>query len=304
MATAVAGKPRRRSAVLFPSAGRSRDRRTVAGYQRNRLFTVLCFVVLLIFAAIWAIPLLWAVDTSIRPEGEITTNPTDWWTSHPTLSAYKYIVNNSELPTWYLNSFITATVTAILTVIVCSMAGFALSRTRMWGRRSISALLLAGILIPGQVLILPSFQEFNAMHLLNTYWALILPGIAAPVAVFIFASFFAGVPTELVEAARVDGAGWFRIYARVFMPLSRPAVSAVAIFTFVWTWNGFLWPLLVLTSAKLMTIPVGLASVQSAYGIIYGQVMASAVMGALPLLVVFLFFQRRIVEGVSTTGIK
>lgn len=292
------------SAISAAAPAARTSRYVVGSRDRNRLFTALSTVVLLIFAALWLVPLLWALDTSIRPEAEITANPTSWWTSHPTLSAYKTIINNSDLPNWYLNSFITATLTALLTVVVCSMAGFALSRTRMWGRHGINTLLLAGILIPGQVLILPSFQEFNAMHLLNTYWALILPGIATPVAVFIFASFFSGIPNELAEAARVDGASWFRIYATVFMPLCRPAVSAVAIFTFVWTWNGFLWPLLVLTSTKLMTIPVGLASVQSAYGIIYGQVMASAVLGALPLLVVFLLFQRRIVEGVSTTGIK
>jgi multiple sugar transport system permease protein len=122
--------------------------------------------------------------------------------------------------------------------------------------------------------------------------------------VFVFASFFDGLPKDLVESARLDGAGWFRIYSRIFMPLCKPAISAVTIFTFVWTWNQLLWPLLVLSSTKLMTIPVGLASVQSAYGIIYGQVMASAVLGALPLIVVFLLFQRRIVEGIANTGIK
>ncbi|MGI8868617.1 MAG: carbohydrate ABC transporter permease [Mycobacteriales bacterium] len=295
-AVSAVAPPRRRTGV-----GRSA---VLGGGGGSRLFTTLCAVVLLIFAAIWAIPLLWALDTSFRPESEINTHPTSWWTSHPTLSAYHYIFANSDLATWYLNSFITATVTMILTVVVCSMAGFALSRTRMAGRRALMTLLVAGILIPGQVLILPSFQEFNAFSLLNTYWAIILPAIATPVAVLIFAAFFSGIPADLVDAARVDGASWLRIYTTVFIPLSRPAVSAVAIFTFVWTWNGFLWPLLVLTSTKLMTIPVGLASVQSAYGIIYGQVMASAVMGAAPLVVVFLFFQRRIVEGMSTTGIK
>jgi multiple sugar transport system permease protein len=150
----------------------------------------------------------------------------------------------------------------------------------------------------------PLFREFAAVGMIDTYWAVILPQIPAPVAVFVFKQFFDGVPHELEEAALVDGASRFRIFRQIFLPLSRPAISAVAIFTFVWSWNNFLWPLLVLTSTNLMTLPVGLATVSSAYGIQYASIMASAILGALPLLVVFLLFQRRIVEGIAGTGLK
>lgn len=272
--------------------------------RRGRVFNWLCLAVLLVFCALWAIPLLWALDTSLRPESEITQHPTSWWTNNWNISAYRQVIDNSDLPHWYANSLITSAISAILSVVVCSLAGFAMARTQFRGRGLVGGLLLAGIVIPGQVLIIPMFQEFGAFHLLNTYWAMILPAIATPVAVFVFASFFAGIPEELAESARMDGAGWLRIYASIFMPLSRPAISAVTIFTFIWSWNSFLWPLLVLTSAKIMTIPVGLASVQSAYGIIYGQVMASAVLGAIPLVLVFLLFQRHIVEGLATSGLK
>jgi multiple sugar transport system permease protein len=132
----------------------------------------------------------------------------------------------------------------------------------------------------------------------------ILPQIPTPIAVFVFKQFFDGIPHELEDAAVVDGASRFRIYWRIWMPLSRPAISAVAIFTFVWAWNFFLWPFIVLTGTRVMTIPVGLATVQSAYGIHYAQIMASAILGGLPLLVVFLLFQRRIVEGIAGTGLK
>jgi multiple sugar transport system permease protein len=272
--------------------------------RRHRYFTVFCVSVLVVFAAVWLVPLLWALDTSIRPEGEIVEAPTRWWTTHPTLSAYHEVLSAGRLPAWYLNSFIVAALTAILTVVVCSMAGFAVSRIRFRGRRIATGLALAGLMIPPQVLIMPQFQEFSGMHLLNTYWALVLPALPTPVAVFVFASFFDGLPGELVESSRLDGASWFRIYSRIFMPLCRPAMSAVFIFTFVWSWNSFLWPLLVMTSTDTMTVPVGLSVVQDAYGIQYAQVMASAVLGALPLLLVFLLFQRRIVEGIANTGIK
>jgi multiple sugar transport system permease protein len=128
--------------------------------------------------------------------------------------------------------------------------------------------------------------------------------VPTSVAVFVFASFFSGLPGELAESARIDGAGWFRVYSRIFLPLCKPAASAVFIFTFVWSWNNFLWPLLTMTSTEVMTIPVGLNVVQDSYGIRYAQVMASAVLGALPLFAVFLIFQRRIVEGIANTGIK
>jgi multiple sugar transport system permease protein len=132
----------------------------------------------------------------------------------------------------------------------------------------------------------------------------VLPAVAVPIAVVIFVSFFSGIPAELAEAARVDGASWWKIYRTIYMPLSKPAISAVFIFTFVWKWNDFLWPLLTLTNPRIMTLPVGLSQVSSAFGIMYAELMASAVLGALPLIVVFLLFQRQIVEGIATTGIK
>lgn len=272
--------------------------------RRSQAYRALVSTVLVLLALIWLVPLAWALITSIRPEGEITTNPTSWWTAHWTLQGYREVIHSSQILTWYLNSFITAGVSALASVVFCSMAGFALARTQFLGRRIVLALLLAGLVIPPQVLIIPMFQEFSGLHLTNTYWSLILPTIPNAVAVFVFMTFFQGIPADLAEAARVDGANWWRIYRNIYLPLSRPAISAVAILTFVWTWNNFLWPLLVLTSTRTMTIPVGLASVVSGYGTHYAEVMASAVLGALPLLAVFVLFQRNIVEGVTSTGLK
>jgi multiple sugar transport system permease protein len=297
MASATAARPGVRRREKAGAHGLSTE-------QRSRAFNALCSTVVLLLALIWLVPLLWALVTSLRPEGEITTHPTSWWTAHWTLDGYRELIHSSDILVWYMNSFITAAVSALFTVVTCSMAGFALARTRFTGRRVVLGLLLAGLVIPPQVLILPMFQEFTALHLTNTYWALILPTIPNVVAVFVFMTFFSGIPTELHDAARADGASWMRIYTSIYMPLSRPAISAIAILTFVWTWNSFLWPLLVLSSTKTMTIPVGLASVASGYGAHYAEVMASAVLGALPLLAAFVLFQRQIVEGVASTGLK
>ncbi len=159
-------------------------------------------------------------------------------------------------------------------------------------------------MVPGQILIVPLFTEMQALRLVDTYWGIILPQVASPVAVFIFKQFFDGIPRELEEAAILDGASRLRVYWQIWMPLSRSAIAAVSIFTFVAAWNNFLWPFIVITNPDMMTLPVGLSQVQTAYGIRYAQIMASAVLGGLPLLVVFLFFQRQIVQGIAGTGIK
>ena len=280
--------PRRRDQSAVRAQARTTDRRA-------RYFNWFCASVLLVFAAIWLIPLLWALDTSLKPDAVIAAQPTSWWTGSWTFHAYSELFNLGNIQTWYLNSFVIATLSAVFAVLACSMAAFAIARTQFRGRQAIYGLIAAGLLIPPQVLIVPQFQEFNAAHLLNTYWVQVLPAVAVPIAVVIFVSFFSGIPGELAEAARVDGASWWKIYRTIYMPLSKPAISAVFIFTFVWKWNDFLWPLLTLTNPRIMTLPVGLSQVSSAFGIQYAEIMASAVLGALPLIVVFLLFQRRIV---------
>jgi multiple sugar transport system permease protein len=270
--------------------------------RRMRVFNATCVGVLIALALLWLVPLLWAVDTAIKPNAE-TTNPT-WKIENPTLESFRTLLEQGDILNWYAASLITATFSALGTVVAASLAAFALSRMRFRYRWVIFWFILIGIMIPRQVLIVPQFREFQAVNLLNTYWSIILPQIPLAIAVFIFKQFFDGLPRDLDEAARIDGAGFFHIYRRIAMPLARPAVSAVAIFSFVWTWNDLLWPLLALTNPKLMTIPVGLATVQGTYGIRYADTMASAILGALPLVLVFLLFQRRIVEGMANTGLK
>jgi multiple sugar transport system permease protein len=269
---------------------------------RTRLFNWICAIVLFVFALLWLVPVLWALDTSLKPNEE--TTQTTWLIENPTFDAFGRVLRDTDILRWFGSSVIIAIITTVGTVIVASMAAYALSRMRFRYKNLLFWGVLAGIMIPGQVLIVPQFREMDAFNLLNTFWGVSLPQIPTAIAVFIFKQFFDGIPRDLDEAARVDGAGFFRTYWQVIMPLSRPVVSAVAIFTFVWSWNNLLWPLVVLTNPKLMTIPVGLATVQGSYGIRYADTMASAILGALPLVLLFLFFQRRIVEGIAGTGLK
>ena len=290
------------SDILEPTAERRRPVEAARVDSRGRLFNWICAIVLILFALIWLVPVLWALDTALKPNEE--TTQTTWLIENPTFDAFGRVLRDTDILRWFGSSLIIAIITAVGTVLTASLAAYALSRMRFRYRDVLFWLVLAGIMIPGQVLIVPQFREMDSFNLLNTFWAVSLPQIPTAVAVFIFKQFFDGLPKELEEVARMDGAGYLRIYARIIMPLARPAVAAVAIFAFVSSWNDLLWPLLVLSNPDIMTIPVGLATVQGAFGIRYADTMASAILGAVPLVAVFLLFQRNIVEGIAGTGLK
>ena len=299
MATAVAA-PEADTSTTKAKPRRERGQLDQGGKAFNRLAAT-CVT---LFALIWLVPFLWAVITSLRPNEEIAANPTTPWSDNFSLDAYDFAWNSSPMGYWYINSFIISTLAVIFTVVICSMVAFALVNLGFRGKAAVFAIILAGLMLPTEALVLPQFLEFRALGLLGTYWAIILPGVALPVAVFVFHSFIKAIPPALIEAARLDGASWWRIYYQVVMPLCRPAISAVAILTFITSWNAFLWPLLVLTQTKSQTIPVGLSSLIGGAAIQYAETMASAVLGILPLLAVFLLLQRQIAQGVANTGIK
>jgi multiple sugar transport system permease protein len=285
-----------------PLTATQAQRYAASADRRTRLFNRCCTGVLIAFALLWLVPLAWALDTALKPNGE-TISPT-WAIENPTLASFRTLLAEGNILNWYAASFIISALAATGTVLTASLAAYALSRMRFRYRWLAFWFILVGVMIPRQVLIVPQFRELGAVNLLNTYWAVILPAIPTAIAVFVFKQFFDGIPKDLDEAARIDGAGFFHTYRRIVLPLARPAVSAVAIFSFVWAWNDLLWPLLALTNPEIMTIPVGLATVQGSYGIRYADTMASALLGALPLVLVFLLFQRRIVEGIAGTGLK
>ncbi|MEU2337182.1 carbohydrate ABC transporter permease [Streptomyces sp. NPDC006654] len=269
-----------------------------------KLFNRLCAVCLTLFALIWLVPFVWALITSLRDDAAITRSPTSIFDGGWSLHAYATAWDNHPIGTWYLNSLVIAALAVIFTVAFCSMAGFALAFLRFRGRALVMAVVTAGLMLPTEALVLPQFIEYRSFHLLGTFWALVLPSVAAPISVFVFHAFFRGIPTALIEAARIDGASWWRVYATVCMPMCRPAVSTVAILTFIGSWNSFLWPLLVLSQTRSQTIPVGLASLVDPTSPQYAEIMASSVLGFIPLIAVFLVFQRQIVQGIATTGIK
>jgi multiple sugar transport system permease protein len=277
---------------------------TVSRRWERKLGSGAALVLLVVLAIIWIMPLLWALDTSLKPEGETTAIPISWFASHFTLAAFITTFATTSMGRWYFNSALTSVIISIATVILASMAAFAFSRIPFRGRGILFWIILAGIMVPGQILIVPLFAQMESLRLVDTYWGIILPQIASPIAVFIFKQYFDGIPHELEEAAIMDGASRWRVYWQIWMPLAKPAIAAVAIFAFVFSWNNFLWPFIVITGNDMMTLPVGLSTVQTSFGIRYAQIMATALLGGIPVLIVFLFFQRQIVQGIAGTGLK
>ena len=279
-------------------------RTAINSRQRRKIANGSIFAVLIVLAIIWLLPILWAIDTALKPESETTAIPVSWLASHFTLDAFISTLAASSIFTWYGNSILTSTIISVVTIIIASLAAFSFSRIPFRGKNILFWVILAGIMVPGPLLIVPLFTQMQALGLVDTYWGIILPQLASPIAVFIFKQYFDGIPHELEEAATMDGASLFRVYWQIWMPLARPAIAAVGIFAFVLSWNNFLWPFIVITSNNLMTVPVGLSTVQTSFGIRYAQIMATAVLGGIPVLIVFLFFQRQIVQGVAATGLK
>jgi multiple sugar transport system permease protein len=270
-----------------------------------RAFKIVTRVVLSIFAVLWLLPTLWALRTSLVSNATASLGAEAVLKdTNPTRHSYSVLLQSGDIWNWYVASAVTSVLTVVLTVLFASMAGYVLSRMQFRGRWLVFMLVVLGIMVPTQVLIVPIFRELSAMHLLNTYWSVILPQVPAVVAVFIFKQFFDGLPREMEEAARIDGAGPWRIYRSIVMPMSTPVISAVGILTFVTVWNNLILPLYTLTNPKLMTIPVGLATVQGSYGQRLADIQASAILGALPLVILYFFFQRRIVEGFAGSGVK
>ncbi|MFG2739549.1 carbohydrate ABC transporter permease [Streptomyces chartreusis] len=294
-ATATPLRPRRRP-PLAPA-----EPSLVLGH--GRLPRVLAGTALAVLAAVWLLPFIWAVATSVQSEQDAASPDLSPIKGAFTTEAYRQILERGNVTVWAFNSFLIAGLVTLITVVVSTLAAYGFSRGTFRGRRSLLAVTVAAILVPPQLLVVPLFEQMLLFNLVDTYAAVILPQVVAPMMVFILKRFFDGIPRELEDAARMDGASEFRVFLSIVLPLSRPIVAAVAIFVFIGAWNNFMWPFIVTNDPDLMTLPVGLATVKDAFGIQYAQSMASALLAALPLIVVFLFFQRRIVDSVATTGL-
>lgn len=274
------------------------------------LTRIIWYVLLAALLVVMLAPIAWMLSTSFKPETEISTIAVRWIPRTFTLDNYRRVFERFNILRWSLNSLIVSGTATLLVLLLDSLAGYALARMHFAGRGLIFAVILSMLFVPMQITVVPLFLMFSKVNLTDTYLALILPVGANVTGVFLMRQFFLNIPYELEDAARVDGASTLRIWWSVVLPLAKPALTAVAIVTFLSAWNSFFWPLIATRTDVSRTLPVGIAQFMSlrpgqAQGAqAYGQAMAGAVIAALPPILVFYMLQRYFIEGISMTGIK
>ncbi|NTW40438.1 MAG: carbohydrate ABC transporter permease [Cellulomonadaceae bacterium] len=250
-------------------------------------------------------PFLWMALSSVKPEGEIRQVPPTWWPQTFTLDNFRELFSRLDFPQFFANSALVAVAVTLGNLVFCSMLGYAFAKIDFWGRDWLFRIVLGTLMIPGMVTLVPLFVLVSNLGMVNTYWGLILPFLAGPFGVFLMRQFIMGLPDELIDAGRVDGASELRIFAGIIMPLCRPALATLAILTFLASWNNFLWPLVVASTEDKYTLPVALALYSVGQNSTqYGLLLAGAVVVVVPVLILFLALQRYVVQGLATTGLK
>jgi multiple sugar transport system permease protein len=264
---------------------------------RPSLFQLLAAVA----AFVWMLPLIWMLSMALTSNDALQRSSTGLLPAELTLDNFLAVFEVGVILRWFANSFIVTIAATVFSVAFCAMAGYAFARIDFPGRRTLFVIVLAGLMVPKEAMFIPLFLMFSEVDQHNTYQALFLPRIAFPLGVFIMTQFFRKVPPEYEEAARIDGAGRWRIFVSVMLPLARPAMASLAIFTFVLTWNDYLWPLVSATQREMFTVTTGLASLQSNFAAAteLGELMARGLVGSLPLLIIFLLFQKQLIRGIT-----
>ena len=268
--------------------------------RRELVVTIVLHIVLVIGAIIALAPMAWMLSASVMPTGEATAYPPRFFPSRVTFSHYGQLFTRLELGRYLLNSaFLAVTVTAT-SLVINSLAGYAFAKLRFRGRDRTFRLLSLGLVLPVQVAMLPLFLLMKQMHLVNTYWGVIIPGMASIFGIFLIRQYALSIPDDMLDAARIDGASELRIYWKVVVPGILPILATLAIWTFLATWNDFMWPLIVLSDASHYTLPVALANLSGEHVQDTELMMAGSVLTVLPVLAVFLFLQRYYIQGIMT----
>ncbi len=263
------------------------------------------YVLLTVAVVVVAAPFIWMVLGSLKPTTELRQVPPTWWPQNPSLDNYSQLFSQLSFGTYFANSAIVAVVVTAGNLLFCSMLGYALAMLDFRGKKLVFVAVLATLMIPGVVTFVPLFVLVANAGLVDTLPGLMLPFLAAPFGVFLMRQFILGLPRDLLDAGRVDGAGELRIFARIILPLCGPALATLGILTFLGSWNNFLWPLVVAQTENTYTLPVALALYSKGQNSTnYGLLLAGATVVVIPILLLFLAFQRKVIEGIATTGIK
>jgi alpha-1,4-digalacturonate transport system permease protein len=284
---------------------RTRGTREMTGVRKPPSTAAIVRATLLTAGAIiMLIPVVWAVLSSLKNQTELALRPPTVIPHDPTITNYTQALTSFNFLSYFKNSVIVTVAATALTLTINSMAAFALAKYNFRGRDFLFLLTLATIMIPLQVILLPVYQVVASLGLVNSLWGLIIPPAATPTGVFLLRQYMLTIPDDLLEAARIDGASEWKIFWRIVLPLCRPALAVVAIFSIIWRWNDFLWPLIIAQDEGVYTLPVALARFNGQQVIPFNLVLAMSVMTIVPIVLIFLFLQRHILAGIAQTGLK
>ncbi|OQA46161.1 MAG: L-arabinose transport system permease protein AraQ [Chloroflexi bacterium ADurb.Bin325] len=277
-----------------------------AGPYRGRVrwTTVLNYVLLLLGGVVMVFPFIWMVLSAFKRSDEIIAYPPIFFPSQPNFDLLVRVWTEINFGRYFANSLLTATVATVAVLLTSALVGFVLAKYRFRGQNLLFVMVLATMMIPWPVLLIPQYLIAVELKLLNTYWALILPSLYSSFGIFMMRQFMHSIPNELLDAARIDGASEPHIFARLVLPLATPVLAALAIFHFMWHWDSLIWPLVVINTRNMYTLPLGLATFTNQYWTDYAAVNAGATVSVIPVLIVYVVLQRQFIEGIAMTGMK
>ncbi len=272
-------------------------------FKRHSLREIIFMTIVGILAIIFMFPFYWIATGAFKPQSVTVQIPPEWFPKNPTLENFTQLAK-SPLFNWTLNSFIIALSTMLVVCLVSTMAGYVLAKKKFPGRNLIFWSLIAAMALPKQVVMIPLFTILSKLDWINTYQALVLPAAGWPFGVFLMKQFSQGIPNELLEAGKIDGCSELRSFWSIVIPMVKPGVGALAIFTFISAWNDYFMQLIIIRSEKMMTLPLGVALLQQEFTTNYGVIMAGAALASLPMIIVFIMFQKYFTQGITMGAVK
>lgn len=273
------------------------------GVRRKTGYDIFVWIVLIIMAVLFIFPVYWIVTGSFKDAAAINAVNPKWFPHNPTLDNYIRLFNQPALR-WLFNSVLIAVLAMGLTCITAAMAGYALAKKRFAGQKLLFTILICAMALPKQVVLVPLLKEMSFLHLHDTIWAVVLPTVGWPFGIFLMKQFSETIPGEMLEAVRIDGAGEIQTFTTIVLPIVKPGIGALAIFTFISTWNDYFLQLIMLNSNNTLTISLGIAKLQAEMSNDFGLIMAGAALGAVPIIAIFLMFQKYFTQGITMGAVK
>lgn len=290
------------------------------GSTRSKVYKVFCLVLLVIIALLFLFPLYWIVTGALKTGTDINATEPVWFPTEITMDNFVRLFSRRSAPLfeifgitgpkvpgairWLVNTVFMSVAAMILTCITAAMAGYALAKKRFVGRTLLFSLIVCAMALPKQVILIPLLKEMSALDLYNTLWAVIFPTVGWPFGVFLMKQFSEGIPGEILEAARIDGASELKTFTTIVVPMVKPGIGALAIFTFINSWNDYFMQLIMLAKSNVYTLPLGIATMQAETSIDMGLLMAGAALASVPIIIVFLIFQKYFTQGITMGAVK